>query len=463
MPLARSAVPAAIAAAGLAALLASAAGAAEVTFDSQVFDCRGCPPTGHAVVRAAPGEANRIGVARGEAGELQVSDAGAELTAGRGCTAVGAGRVECPTSVPDLRVFVLAGDGDDEVSSSIAVHADGGGGHDRLVGSPLGDVLYGGGGRDVLNAGHGDDALQDGRLGSVYFPQWVSRLNRFVVADVNVAPVRPRADVIHGGPGIDTFAYTGRRLGIRADLARDGRHAGSQREGDSLRGLEGLSGTDGDDRLFGDDSANLLHGGDGDDLVVGRAGDDELAGAGDSNRVRGDEGDDRILVNSGVNSPPLGRQRVSCGAGRDHVTELSRDDFAGDDCESVVIFESYALRVHLPPPHARRPPLASIDECIAISHCDMRLEVRLARSPDRRRPRLKGLLIGRASATLPSAILPDAVPTTLTVRLSERGSRLLRRYRTLLIRIGLNVSTDSAGGNWGAYLTRLRARSSTRR
>jgi hypothetical protein len=457
MPLVRSAVPAAIAAAGLAALLASAAGAAEVTLDPQVFDCRGCPATGHAEVRAAPGEANRLHVARGEAGELQVSDAGADLTAGRGCTALGPRRVDCPTSVPDLRVFVLAGDGDDEVSSSIAVHADGGGGHDRLVGSPLADVLYGSWGRDVLNGGRGDDALQDGRLVDMYSPPLVSGQNRFLVADVNVEPVRPRADVIEGGPGIDTFAYTGRRLGIRADLSRDGRHAGSRREGDSLRGLEGLSGSDGDDRLFGDDSANLLVGGDGDDLVVGRAGDDELGGDGDSNRVRGDEGDDRILVDSGVNSPPLGRQRVSCGDGRDHVAYLAREDFAGNACESVVIFESYALRVLLPPPHYRRPPLASIDQCIAINHCDMRLEVRLARAPDRRRPRLKGLLLGRASGTLPSAVLPDAVPTTLTVRLSERGSRLLRRYRSLLIRIGLNVSTDSAGGNWGAYLTRLRA------
>jgi Ca2+-binding RTX toxin-like protein len=457
MPLVRSALSAAIVAAGLVALQATAAGAAEVTLDPQTFDCRDCPQIGQAVVRAAPGEANRLQVARGEAGELQVSDAGAELTAGRGCTAVGAQRVDCPTSVPELRVFVLAGDGDDEVSSSIAVLADGGGGHDRLAGSPLADVLYGGWGRDVLSGGDGDDALQDGRLVSVFFPQWVSALNRFLVADVNVAPVRPAPDVMNGGPGIDTLAYTGRRLGIRADLSRAGRHAGARGERDSLRGLEGLSGTDGADRLFGDDSANLLQGGDGDDLVVGRAGDDELAGAGDSNRVRADEGDDRIVVNSGVNSPPLGRQRVSCGAGRDHVEHLGRQDFAEDDCESVVIFESLALRALLPPPHIRRPPLASIDECIAISHCDMRLEVRLARSPDRRRPRLKGLLLARASGTLPSAIVPDAVPTTLTVRLSGRGSRLLRRYHSLLVRIGLNVSTDSAGGFWGAYLTRLRA------
>jgi hypothetical protein len=79
--------------------------------------------------------------------------------------------------------------------------------------------------------------------------------------------------------------------------------------------------------------------------------------------------------------------------------------------------------------------------------------VRLARSPNRRAPRLKGLLLGRASATV-----PDRAVTTVTVHLRARGSRLLRRYRTLLIRIHLDTAVgDPTIAAAGAYLTRLRA------
>jgi hemolysin type calcium-binding protein len=297
----------------------------------------------------------------------------------------------------------------------------------------------------VLRGGNGDDALEDGRRLTLSLPVG------------SFAPVRAERDFVDGGAGVDTLGYTGRRRGVVVDLSSHGRDAGARGEGDSLRRLEGVVGTDGDDRLLGDDSANLLDGGAGDDLLAGRGGDDRLGGSTGSNRVRGDAGDDLIGVDSGSTAPPLERQRVSCGPGRDRVEHLFRNDFGEDDCEQVVIFESYVLRALLPPRTLRRPPLASMNECVAIQYCDVRMEVRLARSPDRRRLRLKGLLLARASARLPSAIIPDVTIPTLTMHLSERGSRLLRRYRALLIRIRLNAPSDSGSGLWGAYLTRLRA------
>ena len=444
MSLVRTALVASVVAASLAASLVSSAEAAEVSLEREYYDCRQCPPTGLLVVRAGPGEANRLIVARGEAGEIRVTDAGAPLVAGPGCTAVGEQRVDCPTTVPSLMAFVFAGDGADTFSSSLSVNVDGGRGNDRLVGSPFADALSGGQGRDVLRGGDGDDALEDGQLLTVSLP-----LGTF-------APVRAERDVFDGGAGVDTLGYTGRPRGVVVDLASHGRDAGARGEGDSLRRLEEVVGTDGDDRLFGDESANALDGGAGDDLVVGRGGDDRLRGSTGSNRVRGDAGNDMIEVDSASTSPPLERQRVWCGSGRDRVGQLYRDDFAEDDCEQVVIFESYVLRVLLPPRTLRRPPLASMNECIAVEYCRVRMEVRLARSPDRRRPGLKGLLLAHASARLPSAILPDVRIPTLTMHLSKRGSRLLRRHRTLLIRIRLNAPSDDLSGLWGAYLTRLR-------
>lgn len=445
MSLVRTGVVAAVVAASLAASLVSSAEAAEVSLEREYCDWRGCPPTGLLVVQAGPGEANRLIVARGEAGEIRVTDAGAPLVAGPGCTAVGEQRVDCPTTVPALMAFVFAGDGADTFSSSLSVNVDGGRGNDRLVGSPFADALHGGQGRDVLRGEDGDDALEDGQRLTLSLP-----LGTF-------APVRAERDVFDGGAGVDTLGYTGRRRGVVVDLASHGRDAGARGEGDSLRRLEEVVGTDGDDRLFGDESANALDGGAGDDLVVGRGGDDRLRGSTGSNRVRGDAGDDLIEVDSASTSPPLERQRVWCGSGRDRVEQLYRNDFGEDDCEQVVIFESYALRVLLPPRTLRRPPLASMNECIAVQFCRVRMEVRLARSPDRRRPGLKGLLLAHASARLPSAILPGVTIPTLTMHLSKRGSRLLRRHLTLLIRIRLNAPSDSLSGLWGAYLTRLRA------
>jgi Ca2+-binding RTX toxin-like protein len=267
-------------------------------------------------------------------------------------------------------------------------------------------------------------------------------------------PVPAEPDLFDGGAGTDTLGYDGRRRGVIADLARTDRHAGAPGERDALRGLERVEGGNGRDLLLGDDSANLLSGGRGDDLVVGRAGDDALELGEGSNRVRGGAGDDTI----GIVGPNrhVERQRVACGLGRDRVSDLFRNDFAADDCESVVIGEIHELQPLLPPTSLRRPPLASYTtspaDCPAPS-CRLRLDVRLARSPTRRLPHLKGLLLGRATATIPNRVV-----TTLTAHLNDRGSRLLGRHRSLLIRIHLNTRLDDPTiAAAGAYLTRLRA------
>jgi RTX calcium-binding nonapeptide repeat (4 copies) len=445
----------------VAALLAvspgSVAGAAEVRLDRLQFDCTRtmCPPnySERLVVRAGRGESNRLSVTRGTAGEFQVTEAGARLHAGPGCAPTGEQRVDCQTSSPILTAFVFAGDRDDTVSSSVAVSIDGGSGNDRLTGSSVADALYGNEGKDVLRGEGGDDALLDGRLLTLTWPEWVGsdyppfRRTRF-------AAVSPERDVFDGGEGTDSLRYTGRLHGVIADLAHRGRHAGERGEGDSLRGLEGVHGGNGDDRLLGTESANLMSGGAGDDLLVGRAGNDELEVDAGSNRARGGAGDDTIGI-VGNAAPESERQRVACGSGQDRVSSLFRYDFAEDDCESVVIGEYMPLQVLLPPASWQRPPLASYSTQPVACHapsCRLSLEVRLARSPSRRRPDLKGLLLGRASAEIPFRAL-----TTLTVQLSSRGSRLLRRHRSLLIRISLTnfIPSDPKFRAAGAYLTRL--------
>jgi RTX calcium-binding nonapeptide repeat (4 copies) len=242
MPLVRRALSAVLVGALLPGLSASTAGAAEVRLDRIGFGKYGGPPPGYSeelVVRAAPGEANRLTVARGAAGELQVLDVGASLRAGPGCTAVAAQEVECPTSSPSLTAFVFAGGGDDTVSSSVGVNVDGGRGDDRLVGSPAADVLYGGRGRDVLRAGDGDDALQDGRLHTFDSPDWPGESLGSHLRS-RIVPVRAERDVFDGGAGVDSLGYRGRRRGILVDLSHGGSPAGAPGEGDRLRALESI-------------------------------------------------------------------------------------------------------------------------------------------------------------------------------------------------------------------------------
>ena len=205
-------------AASLAAPAARGGGAAR----PRNFDCTraSCPPD-HAnrlVVRAGSGEANRLTVGRGAAGELQITDDGTPLRAGPGCTISGDRRVDCQTTSPILTAFVFAGDRHDQVSSSLAINIDGGSGNDQVTGSPVADALYGGKGRDILRGGDGDDALADSRLLTLAGPNWVNTEPGPFVRSV-VAPVAPERDVFDGGAGVDTLGYAGRRRGVAADLS----------------------------------------------------------------------------------------------------------------------------------------------------------------------------------------------------------------------------------------------------
>jgi Ca2+-binding RTX toxin-like protein len=456
MALARIGLECALVAAALTASLVPVAEAAEVRLERFSFDCtrKQCPPDygERLVVRGARGEANRLTVGFGAAGEFQVTDAGPALQAGPGCMLSGEQLVACQTSTPSLAAYVLAGDRGDTVTSSVAINVDGGSGNDRVAGSPLADALYGGRGRDVIRGSGGDDALFDGRLPRLLTPEEDDGRN-FPPLVGPAMPVPAERDVFDGGVGTDMLSYEDRRRGVTADLARTDRHAGAPREGDSLRGLEAVVGSGGDDRIFGNDVSNSLAGAGGDDLLVGRAGDDSLDGGSGSNRARGGAGDDGILP--GLNADVLENvQRVRCGPGQDQVGSMFSKDFAEDDCESVVIVESFTIRPLLPVTSLEGPPLATMDSPLACgsAECSARLFVRLARSPDPRRLGLKGLALAsaRGSATFNNRI-------TLTASLSERGSALLRRYRSLLIRIGLSTTGPlSATGGSGSYLTRLR-------
>jgi hypothetical protein len=278
------------------------------------------------VYTAAPGELNRVVVhATGARSPWTLSDTGAAVVPGDGCTAVDAHTASCaappfaPESLADGLVVADAalGDGDDELrltepslGAGGLLFADGGPGNDLLavggaggelrggpgddrllgVGAAASTLLDGGGGRDELHGGHGSDTMSDGDL------------------DGATVEAAPGPDVFDGGiSGVDTVSYGQRIAPVFVDLARRGPQ-GAAGEGDRVRHVQNVIGGAGADRLAGNAGPNELDGGDGRDALFGRAGNDRFSNA---------------------DGP------VSCGADDDVIVDPVVADYARRGCESV--------------------------------------------------------------------------------------------------------------------------------
>jgi Ca2+-binding RTX toxin-like protein len=268
------------------ALVPGTAGAATVS----------AAPDGTVTFSAVAGELNKVQYER-SADQYILSDSGAPLTAGVGCTNEG-GRVRCGGST----LVVNAGDGDDTVGpygfgSNIGETVYGEDGNDTLTGN-----VYGGPGNDTLTPGEGLDVADGGPGQDTLIPGYSS-------------------GALYGGDGNDhlTAAYATRITDGGAD--------------DDLLETEGpapLTGGPGDDRLVRTRSSDcmdcsygvgLLDGGDGDDTLEGSEGDefmsggpgeDTLHGAGGHDLLNGGEANDFVdvggpkVVRPGLDQPPEG-------------------------------------------------------------------------------------------------------------------------------------------------------------
>lgn len=81
------------------------------------------------------------------------------------------------------------------------------------------------------------------------------------------------ADELYGGAGIDLANYEASAVGVQVDLGA-GTCAGGDSEGDSLAGIENLTGSAYSDALTGGADANVIDGGTGADTMRGLAGND---------------------------------------------------------------------------------------------------------------------------------------------------------------------------------------------
>jgi hypothetical protein len=210
-----------------------------------------------------------------------LSDPGG-VRAGKGCTGLGPRRASCrlrgrlPAFGGAAR-FVLGG-GDDV----LRLRGRGGGNGTEVRGGRGDDRVAGSDGSDVVDPGRGDDRVAAGR--------GADRLLTGARAD--------GADDLAGGPGGDALSYTERSAGVNADLDGEA-DDGEAGEGDRIRpDVELLTGGRGADVLEGDGRANVLHGGPwgGADVLSGGEGDDLLRVRSAGSALDGGGGDDVLTA-----------------------------------------------------------------------------------------------------------------------------------------------------------------------
>ena len=133
------------------------------------------------------------------------------------------------------------------------------------------------------------------------------------------------ADILDGGAGNDTAAYTDSDTGVTVRLLTGAGRRGHA-EGDSLSGIENLTGSAYNDAFGGDTGNNVLNGGPGNDGLWGSAGDDILIGGSGADRFYGGGGQDTADY---TDSPAGVTVRL-------HSLSASGGDAEGDTFESLI-------------------------------------------------------------------------------------------------------------------------------
>jgi hypothetical protein len=184
---------------------------------------------------------------------------------------------------------------DDEGAPEATTFVYGGTGKDKITGSSFDDQIDPGPGADTVDARGGGDTLIDAFDGA--------------------------EDRWHGGGGIDSLFFTGKR----SVTVRLGRGVGG---GDVLREFERVHGTPHDDTIIGGGFGDALYGGGGRDHIDGQGGNDFVsADAGSGDDLRGSLGDDVIAAAAG--------SQIDCGPDADRVLG-GITDLLQASCESVV-------------------------------------------------------------------------------------------------------------------------------
>ncbi|WP_374376162.1 Hint domain-containing protein, partial [Tabrizicola sp.] len=154
---------------------------------------------------------------------------------------------------------------------------DGGVGDDLLYGDDGSDSLSGGVGADTLYGGEGADTLNGGVDNDMLFGgNGADRLDGGSGADTLAGGAG--ADTLIGGVGTDTADYSASATAVNVNINDGLAESGGDAQGDTLSGIENITGSGGNDILTGNNAANVISGGAGADTITGLLGSDSISG-----------------------------------------------------------------------------------------------------------------------------------------------------------------------------------------
>ena len=216
----------------------------------------------------------------------------------------------------EVTVDIVSGD-NDKISGFENIIGSLGG--DTITGDGLDNTISGFGGDDELDGGAGDDNI-NGDAGD----------DRLIAS--------AGSDILDGGADSDTVdfsALTGFTgvTGVTLDLDGVTPVTATVADGSnvSIANIENITGSIVDDVLSGDDSANEISGGLGDDVLRGEAGDDVLSGDAGDDTLSGEAGDD--ILSGGA-----GDDTLSGGTGADTLSGgTGIDGLSGGDGADILI------------------------------------------------------------------------------------------------------------------------------
>ena len=212
---------------------------------------------------------------------------------------------------------VTTGAGTDSVvGNSVANVLTSQGGNDTVDGAGGNDTLFGGDGDDRLLGGTGDDSVDAGTG------------NDTLIGGAG-------ADLLTGDVGVDLADYSGSTAAVNVDLTLAGAQAGGDAAGDTVSGVENLTGSDFNDTLTGDTAANVLTGGLRNDILSGGAGNDTLlAGTGDDT-LNGGAGADVLTGDVGIDVADYSGSTTAVNVNLTLAGAQTGGDAAGDTISGV--------------------------------------------------------------------------------------------------------------------------------
>ncbi len=239
-------------------------------------------------------------------------------------------------------------DGDDDtdhnalIGTALADKIEGLGGDDELFGYEGNDLLNGGAGNDLLKSGDGSDTL-DGGIGDDYLAGGAGNDTIYGGDGLNVINGNGGSDVIYGGDGTDIIGGGRTDYDISHDwsvsitydtyypVIRDVTIHGVGATVDS-----------------GDDEADIIFAGGGDDVAFGHLGSDTIFGELGNDVLQGGAGDDFLdggegsdhLIGDAISSdiPEVGSDTLIGGAGDDLLEGAHGNDYlyGGDNDDRLI-------------------------------------------------------------------------------------------------------------------------------